>query len=339
MTDGRDRYQMAGSAASAQEGLTMARDRIDVHAHYIPETYRDALVAAGQGHPDGIPALPEWNQALALDAMDKLEVRLAILSISSPGVHFGDGAAAIELARTVNEAGAQIARATPQRFGFFAALPLPEIDASVAETRYALDHLSAAGICVMTNHRGMYLGDRRLEPIFAEVAARNSVVFVHPTSPPQPAGGPNLPAPALEFMFETTRSITDLVLAGVPRRHPGLRLIVPHAGAALSVLASRIDLFASALALSGAEVPSLREALNVLHFDLAGAPVKEQLAALLSVADPARLHYGSDFPFTPWQACRYLAQQLQTSGQLADSALDAMFTGNSENLFRHATPP
>jgi predicted TIM-barrel fold metal-dependent hydrolase len=339
MTDGRDRYRMAGGAARRQEGLTMARDRIDVHAHYVPETYRDALVAAGQERPDGIPALPEWNQALALDAMDKLDVRLAILSISSPGVHFGDAAAAAALARMVNETGAQIAKSTPQRFGFFAALPLPEIDASVAETRYALDHLGAAGICLMTNHRGMYLGDQRLEPIFAEVAARNSVVFVHPTSPPQPTGGPDLPAPALEFMFETTRSITDLVLAGVPRRHPGLPIIVPHAGAALSVLASRIDLFASALARSGAEVPSLREALNVLHFDLAGAPVEEQLAALLSVADPARLHYGSDFPFTPWQACQYLAQQLETCGQLDDAALDAMFTTNAEGLFRRAATP
>ena len=86
-------------------------------------------------------------------------------------------------------------------------------------------------------------------------------------------------------------------------------------------------------------MPSLREALNELHFDLDGAPVKEQLAAPLSVAEPARLHYDSDFPFTPLQACRYLAQQLQTSGQLADSAFDVMFTGNSENLFRHATPP
>jgi predicted TIM-barrel fold metal-dependent hydrolase len=338
MIDRPNRHRIRRYSASEQEGGTMSPVRIDVHAHYLPVPYRDALVAAGQAQPDGIPVLPEWNQTLALDAMDKLEVRLAILSISSPGVHFGDGAAAVELARTVNETGAQIAKSTPQRFGFFAALPLPEIDASVAETRYALDQLGAAGICLMTNHRGMYLGDERLEPIFAEVAARNSVVFVHPTSPPQPIGGPDLPAPALEFMFETTRSITDLVLAGVPRRHPGLRIVVPHAGAALSVLASRIDLFASALALSGAEVPSLREALNVLHFDLAGAPVKEQLAALLSVADPARLHYGSDFPFTPWQACRYLAQQLQTSGQLADSALDSMFTGNSENLFRHATP-
>jgi 6-methylsalicylate decarboxylase len=45
--------------------------------------------------------------------MDKLDVRLAILSISSPGVHFGDpaAAAAVALARAVNETGAQIARA------------------------------------------------------------------------------------------------------------------------------------------------------------------------------------------------------------------------------------
>src|SRR5882757_949997 len=113
---------MAGSPASAQEGLTMAHDKIDVHAHYIPEAYCDALVTAGQAHPDGIPALPEWNQALALGTMDKLDVRLAILSISSPGVHFGDGSGAVALARTVNETGAQIARATPDRLGFFAAL-------------------------------------------------------------------------------------------------------------------------------------------------------------------------------------------------------------------------
>jgi hypothetical protein len=74
------------------------------------------------------------NEALALAAMDELDVRLAILSISSPGVHFGDAAAAIELARGTNEIGAQITRARPDRFGFFAVLPLPEIDAAVADS-------------------------------------------------------------------------------------------------------------------------------------------------------------------------------------------------------------
>ena len=93
------------------------RGRIDVHAHYLPEVYRDALVAAGQDRPDGIPVLPEWSEVLALAAMDRLDVRLAILSISSPGVHVGDAAAAVELARGINETGAQITRASPESSG------------------------------------------------------------------------------------------------------------------------------------------------------------------------------------------------------------------------------
>jgi predicted TIM-barrel fold metal-dependent hydrolase len=314
--------------------MNMSAGKIDVHAHYLPQVYRDALVAAGQAQPDGIPGLPEWNETMAVDAMDRLDVRFAVLSISSPGVHFGDAAAAVELARAVNETGAQIATARPHRFGFFAALPLPEIDASVAELRYALDRLGAFGISLLTNHRGMYLGDARLDPIFAEVAARESVVFIHPTSPPQPTGGPDIAAPMLEFMFETTRSVTDLVLAGVLRRYPELRIIVPHAGAALPVLAGRVDLIAPLLAnTSDGDVASLRAALRMFHFDLAGVPVEEQLGALLAVADPSRLHYGSDFPFTPWQGCQFLAQQLQTSRHLDDSARDAVFGANADHLF------
>jgi predicted TIM-barrel fold metal-dependent hydrolase len=313
----------------------MPPGKIDVHAHYIPEAYRDALVAEGQARPDGIPGLPEWDEGLALTAMDELGVRLAILSVSSPGVHLGDAAAAAGLARTVNEAGARITAGRPDRFGFFAALPLPEVDAAVAEARYALDHLGAAGICLLTNHHGMYPGDERLEPVFAEVTARKSVVFIHPTSPPQPASEAGLAAPMLEFMFETTRAVTDLVLSGVLRRHPDLRIIVPHAGATLPVLAGRIDMLAPVLASTsnGVEAASMREALATLHFDLAGAPVPEQLAALLAVADPARLHYGSDFPFTPLQACRYLAQQLQAASQLDGRAIDAIFRDNACRLF------
>jgi len=33
-------------------------DRIDMHAHFLPRFYREALVAAGQERPDGIRALP-----------------------------------------------------------------------------------------------------------------------------------------------------------------------------------------------------------------------------------------------------------------------------------------
>src|SRR5882762_2497316 len=112
--------------------MNMPPGKIDVHAHYLPEVYRDRLAAAGQSQPDGIPRLPEWTETRAVDAMDRLDVRFAVLSISSPGVHFNDAAAAVELARAVNESGARVAKTRPNRFGFFAVLPLPEIDAAVA---------------------------------------------------------------------------------------------------------------------------------------------------------------------------------------------------------------
>jgi predicted TIM-barrel fold metal-dependent hydrolase len=197
--------------------------------------------------------------------------------------------------------------------------------------------LKADGIVLLTNQRGVYLGDERLEPIFAEVAARNSVIFIHPTSPfGADETTPDYPAPVLEFMFETTRSIADLILAGVLQRHPGLRVIVPHAGAALPVLVNRIDLLLPALTSGGASAPKAREAMKQLHFDLAGAPVEELLGALLSVASPERVHYGSDYPFTPLAACSALATRLENTPTLTDSLRDAVFQSNSVRLFPRA---
>jgi predicted TIM-barrel fold metal-dependent hydrolase len=241
---------------------------------------------------------------------------------------------AIHLARQVNEEAARLVKRYPGRFGFFASLPVPEFDEAVSELRYALDVLGADGIVLESNQGGVYLGDERLEPIYAEVAARHSVVFTHPTTP---FGAEHLSGrylrPMLEFMFETTRSVADFILSGVLNRYPALRLVVPHAGAALPVLVNRIDMLLPLLATPGEVAPpSAREAMKRLHFDLAGAPLDELLRALLSVAGTAHLHYGSDFPFTPAGVCAELVEQLEKTPLLDDGQRDQMFGGNARAL-------
>jgi predicted TIM-barrel fold metal-dependent hydrolase len=94
--------------------------------------------------------------------MNTLGVAFAILSISSPGVHFGDDMKARALARRVNEEGRRLSEAYPERFGYFAALPLPDVTAAIAEAVYALDVLQADGVVLETNHHGLYLGDPKL---------------------------------------------------------------------------------------------------------------------------------------------------------------------------------
>ena len=101
----------------------------------------------------------------------------------------------------------------------------------------------------------------------------------------------------LEFLFDTTRAVVDLVLNGTVARHPDLELIVPHAGATLPMIADRVGAFSRLLDVDAA-VDVLRD-LGRLHFDLAGFAVPRQLDALLTITTLDHLHYGSDFPFTP----------------------------------------
>jgi predicted TIM-barrel fold metal-dependent hydrolase len=319
--------------------------RIDVHGHFVPSVYRTALEANGLAQPDGIAQLPDWSITEALEAMDRLDISTAFLSISSPGVHFGDDSAARILSRQVNEEAADLVKTYPGRFGLFAATPLPDVEGSLAEIRYAFDHLAADGVVFETHFDGVYLGDSLLNPIYAELNARHATIFIHPTSPNCPCWAPQnkdaaeaamalgYPRPMLEFMFETTRTVTNMVLSGVIERYPDINVIVPHAGATLPVLAGRIELLLPMLSAPGVPAPSLRSALRRLHFDLAGAPVPELLGALLQVADHDKIHYGSDWPFTPTLVCERLLSSLTETPLLQGSLRESLMHDNALRLF------
>ncbi|MFB8005142.1 amidohydrolase family protein [Nocardia sp. NPDC056000] len=271
---------------------------IDVHAHYLTDSYLRRARAAGHELPDGMPEWPTWSAEAHVAVMDRSGIATAMLSLSSPGVHFGDDRQARALAREINEEGAQAVRDHPGRFGLFASLPLPDIDGSLTELAHAFDVLHADGVILMTNAHGVYLGDSRLEPVFAELDRRNATVLLHPTSPvcwEHTALG--RPRPMLEFLFDTTRTVTDLVWAGIVERYPRVRFIVPHCGAALPVIADRVNGFR--LLLGDPTSPDVVDQLRSLYYDTAGTAFPRHLEALLRLVDPSQLLYGSDYPWTP----------------------------------------
>ena len=273
---------------------------IDVHAHFTTDAYIAAAKAAGHVQPDGMPEdyWPRWNAGEHIGLMDRAGIQKAVLSISSPGVHFGDDKAAAELAREVNEAAAAIVEAHPGRFGFFASLPVPAVAAALHELRYALDELGAAGVILMTNSGGHYLGDGRIAPLLAELNRRAAVVLLHPTSAEQhEAVDLGRPRPMLEFLFDTARTVIDYILSGNAERYPAIKLVIPHAGGVLPLLAERVQLFRS-IAGEPAGQPSVSQLLARYYFDLAGPPSQPQLDALTAVAPVKRLVYGSDYAWT-----------------------------------------
>ena len=300
---------------------------IDVHAHYVPEGYRAALLASGHSQPDGFPQIPAWSVEEHVAAMDRLRIQTSLLSISSPGVHLGEGRGTVDLAREVNEAGHHAVVDHPGRFGLLASLPLPDVDAAIAEIAYCYDQFDVAGFAVLTNIGGTYLGDPAFAPVFRELDRRKARLFIHPTSPPcweHTSFG--RPRPMLEFFFDTTRAVVDLVLNGTIAKHPGIEVIVPHAGATLAMVADRVSVFALLLEVEPA-VDVLRD-LGRLHFDLAGFPLPRQLDALLTLTTREHLHYGSDYPFTPEFAAATAGERLAEQPGLLDA-----LRANTERLF------
>jgi predicted TIM-barrel fold metal-dependent hydrolase len=243
--------------------------------------------------------LLNWSAAQAIEIMDEHGIDCAIGSISTPGVWFGDVAAARRLSRDWNEEGARTVLDHPRRFGFFAVVAPPDTEGALREIEYALDTLKADGVGLLSNYDGRSLGDPAFSPVFEELNRRSAVVFVHPTMHPSTATLiPGLAPQGIEFPIDTTRAITSLVLSGTLARNQNIRFIFSHGGGALPYLAARIDhIGASIKDFKDANPNGIEHELKRLYCDTASASSPPQLAALLKFFPAANIMFGSDYPF------------------------------------------
>lgn len=280
---------------------------LDVHAHFLPPVYLEALAEAGLKTVDGGMPVPQWTPEKALAIMDEVGIAGAVLSVSSPHVNFVDQARATALCRAINDYAAEVKRRHPDRFGAYAILPLPDIAASLAELERALDQLELDGVALPTHTEGRYLGDAHLAPLLAALDARGVTVFVHPTSPKCfEAFGLELPAPMIEFPFDTTRTAASLLYSGALARYARIRFILPHGGGTLPFLAPRMAAVGSSPVLGGRAVSpqETMAAFARLYYDTALSVTPQQIAALHALAPVSQIVYGTDFPFAPAERVR-----------------------------------
>jgi len=285
--------------------------RIDVHHHAIPPVYREALSVRGITESGGRD-VPDWSPGLSLGVMDRNGIAVAVLSVSAPGVHFGDDAAARDLARRCNEASAELVAAHPSRFGFFASLPMPDADGSAAEAVYALDELGADGVVLMSSHHdGSYLGSPRFDAVLAELDRRSAVAFVHPLVPTFfDRIDMGIPAFAMEFTFETTRAAFNLAHTGALERYPGIRFVLSHAGGTVPFLVGRFDLlWFTDDALAERAPKGGTTYMRSLFYDTALSANPHALSSLSELVGADHILFGSDYPYAP-----ELATQMTVDG-------------------------
>ncbi|CAM6108825.1 unnamed protein product [Calypogeia fissa] len=271
------------------------RGRVDVHAHFIPPFYQDIVLE--RNLTAGGTATPNWSAIQLVEEQAKFNVKTSVLSISVPGVSFFEPhevAERRELARRVNEFGHNVSVEYPNRLEFFATLPLPDVEGAVDEAIHCLDVLKAAGVALFGNSNGVYLGNPDLDPLMEVLNDRNAVAFVHPNLLYQDEDETGIPGPVLDFLLDTSRVATNLVVRNVTGRYPKIKWILAHSGGFIPFAAGRISLMYSQN-LPNTTREDLLQRLKIFNVEISFTDAS-QLPSVLDFFTAEKMLLGSDSP-------------------------------------------
>src|SRR5438874_9194056 len=223
---------------------------VDIHAHYFPKPYNDALLRIGgrslpeaarsltartirNDDPSGLPA--------RLQQMDDAGVQMQVLSPAASPPYAEKEADAVAAARLINDAYAELAAKHPGRFT--AVVSLPHIDAALREMERGLDQLGMAGVSMTCSCFDRSTAEAEFEPLYAEMNRRRTLLNYHPIQN-------GICSPLIndyKFTVSVGASLEDAVIVlhliarRVPERYPNITYVIPHLGGLIPMQLQRLD--------------------------------------------------------------------------------------------------
>lgn len=274
--------------------------RIDVHSHYYPTEFLDAMDRAGLSRtiarraPGASVTLDE-----RVDMLKDVGVERQVLCVGAEQPYSEKRDEAVAIARLANDAHAAITQGYGGRFAAFGTLPLPHVDAAIQEAGRCLDALGMLGINLGCSILERGLEDPAFEPLFAELNRQEAVVFLHPVGS---GAGALTNAFDMAFMvgvcFEDTAAAIRLIVSGLTTRYPKVKIIVPHLGGTLPFVIQRLDDHVERLAEFGEKIETTppSQAARSLYFDNVNAHAPA-LRCACETYGADRIMLGTDFPF------------------------------------------
>jgi len=188
-----------------------------------------------------------------LSLMDQHGIEKMIVSLNAPGIQaILDTRRAVEVARRANDCLAEQIARRPDRFAGFAALPLQDPEAAIAELQRAVRELGFKGALVNgftqrdREDTALYYDLPEYGPFWAEVERLDVPFYLHPREPlPSQRriyeGHPWLMGPVWAFAAETSVHALRLMASGLFDRHPKIQVILGHLGEGLPYSIWRAD--------------------------------------------------------------------------------------------------
>jgi predicted TIM-barrel fold metal-dependent hydrolase len=334
---------------------------IDVFNHFMPKIYLDRLESIIPGHT-AVTAFPRlktlWDVDARLSLLDEFAGLQQVLSLANPPLEvIAAPDKTPDLARLANDALTDVCRKHPDRFpAFIAALPMNNVEASLAEIDRAVNELGARGIQVFTNVAGKPLSGAEFRPIFARMAEHDLPVWVHPMR------GPNFPDYAGEqaseaeiwfsfgWPYETTAAMTRLIYSGIFDELPDLKIITHHMGGMIPYFAGKIGLGFRQIFFGTSERNPLAEEAGLKHKPMDYYKMLYADTALNGEIEPTRCGhaffgtssclFATDAPFDCEQGRALIRNTIKAVEALpiTPGRREMIFAGNARSLLKLSAP-
>lgn len=273
----------------------------DIHAHYHPDRYVEALRKARPGAQGAMAPHPDTGSEEHIQArlklMEDAGVGLQVLSPAAARAPYGDNEAdALEAARVINDMSAELVARFPDKFKSFVSLPLPHIEASMDELKRGMDELGFAGVNLHISVNDRSVAEDEFLPIYEEMNRRNGIIFYHPC-----ANGICSPM-IMDYGFGASvgTSLEDTVIAlhliakKIPSQFPNIKYVIPHLGGPVAMLLERLDNQYSMQANNLPEPPSVTA--RRFYYDTVGHGSKAALHCANLAFGADHILPGSDYP-------------------------------------------
>ena len=278
---------------------------VDIHAHYFPKAYNDTLVRiGGRSLPESaraITARPMRNDDASqittrLAQMDDAGVQMQVLSPAASPPYAETEADAVDAARLINDAYAELAQKHPGRFNAVVSLPLPHIDASLREMERGLDQLGMLGVSMTCSCFDRSTAEAEFEPLYAEMNRRRTVLNYHPIQNGicSPMINDYKFTVAVGASLEDTAIVLHLIARRVPERYPNITYVIPHLGGLIPMQLQRLDNQVPSRYPDLPERPS--ETARRFYYDIVGHGSHAALLCAWKAFGANRLVAGSDYP-------------------------------------------